>query len=110
MAWDVEANSLFPHTVTINPPGALNNYGRQADGSSPDTVPAYVEYKMRQVRNVKGELSASSITVYLSGEEGVKSITPEWKVILPDGSSRPIVSVSRYADEGGDMFEVVYLQ
>lgn len=110
MAWDPEANELFPHTVTLTAPGAVNQYGRHVDGASPDTVAAHVEYTMRQVRNIQGELTASSITVNISGVEGIKGVTPEWKVTLPDGTSRPIVSVSRHADENGDLWEVVHLQ
>lgn len=113
MAWDPQANSLFPHTVTLTAPGALNQWGRKAPGAGPVEVKALVEYKMRQVRTVKGDLSASSIAVYLSGQGGVRDITPEWSLQLPGqalAEARPIVSVARYADEQGDLLEVVFLQ
>lgn len=110
MAWDPEANSLFPHEVTLTAPGALNDWGRKVAGASPTTVNALVEYKMRQVRNVKGDLAASSITVYLSGANGLTGVATDWSITLPDGTSRPILSVARYPDEDGDMVEVLNLQ
>ncbi len=113
MAWDSEANDLFPHTVTLTAPGAVNGYGRKAVGGTPVTCSALVEYKMRMVRSGKGEETSSSIAVYLSGEDGVLNITTEWSLQLPgetEAQSRPILSVARYADEGGDLLEVAYLQ
>lgn len=110
MAWDPEANDLFPQQVTLTAPGALNDWGRKAAGASPTTVNALVEYKMRQVRNIKGDLAASSITVYLSGEDGLTNVATDWTITLPDGTSRPIMAVDRYPDEDGTMLEVVRLQ
>jgi hypothetical protein len=110
MPWDVEANDLFPHTVTITPPGAKNAYGREVAGVGGATRRALVEYTMRMVRDMKGDETLSSITVYLSGAGGVSGITPDWTLVLPDTSSRPILSVSRYPDETGDLIEVVHLQ
>ncbi len=110
MSWDAEADELFPQSVTIAAPGSLNAYGRHAAGSSPAARACLIEYKMRQVRNVAGEESMSSIAVYLSGSGGVTNITPEWTLTLPDGTSRPILSVSRFPDETGDLIEVAYLQ
>ena len=111
MSWDAEAGSLFPHTITIEAPGALNNYGRTTDAvGSGTSKAAYVEYKMRQVRNGQGEQTMSSIAVYISGSGGTSGITPLWTLTLPDGTTRPILSVNRFADEDGDLIEVAYLQ
>lgn len=110
MTWDAEANELFPQTVTLTAPGTMNNYGRQAAGSSPSTRRALVEYKMRRTRNVQGQEAMSSVAVYLSGSGGVSGITPEWTILLPDDSTRPILSVNRFPDETGNILEVVYLQ
>jgi hypothetical protein len=109
MAWDAEMEDLLPHTVTLTAPGNRNAYGRLIPGASPSTRAALVEYKMRLVRTLDGTETSSSITVYLSGSGGVSGITPEWTLTLPDSTSRPILSVDRYADDDGDLYEVVHL-
>lgn len=110
MSWDANVNDLFPHTVTLGAPGALNNYGRKAAPSTTSTRSALVEYKVRAVRKIDGAEVTSTIAVYLSGSGGTSGITTEWTLTLPDGTSRPILAVNRFADERGDLFEVVYLQ
>jgi hypothetical protein len=110
MAWDPELNSLFPHTVTLTEPGTLNSYGRKAAGATSHSVSAHVEYKTRLVRKIDGTETMSSVSVYLSGADGVLNVTPEWAITLPDTTSRPIASIDRYADEDGDMVEVLHLQ
>lgn len=109
MAWDSEADELFPHTVTLAAPTGLNAAGRHGWGTATSRR-ALVEHKVREIRKVDGSSTSSSIAVYLNGSAGVTGVTPEWKLTLPDGTSRPILSVSRYADETGDLVEVVYLQ
>lgn len=111
MTWDPSADELYPHYVTLVAPGAMNAYGRNAEGSPTLERSAHVEFKMRMVRDVAGEKTMSSVTVYINGQNGTcPNLTTEWKVTLPDGTSRPILSVDRYADEDGDLHEVIHLQ
>lgn len=109
--WDPEANILYPHTVLLREPGVVNDYGRKRDNGPPTvTRKAYVEYKMRLVRDIKGQQTMSSTTVYLNGSDGPLELTSEWSCTLPSGESRPILMVDRYSDEDGDEFEVLHLQ
>jgi hypothetical protein len=109
MSWDSEADELYPHTVTLAPPGTMGGYGRATVGTAVSRS-ALVEHKLREVRTKDGAVTTSTIAVYLNGSAGVLSVTPEWKLTLPDATSRPILSVARYADEDGDLHEIVYLQ
>lgn len=110
MTWDPEADILFPHTVTLTAPGAVNSYGRKTAGTGPIERAALVEHKVRAIRKIDGTETASGVTVYLSGSGGVTGVTTDWTVVLPDDTSRPIVSVDRFADETGDLLEVIHLQ
>lgn len=117
MAWDDDLYELFPNTVQIISPGATRNaHGRRVVGPPEETVQCLIEYKIRQVRNVKGENTSSSAAIYFP--QGAVSFPdlPEladYVFVLPDDSRRPTVAVDRFYDEEGGTdnayLHVVYL-
>lgn len=106
--WEDDADELFPNRVTLSAPGTMNSYGRRSDGADTTDVACLIEHKMRQVRNVQGELTSSSTAIYFRCDT-IRDLTPDWQIVSPIDVARPIVSVARYSDEDGEFIEVAYL-
>lgn len=95
---------MMPHTVTHSPVLSRDAYGKITYGSA-TSYTARVVYKNKQVRSSTGELVMAEGIVWLAG---VVSVSGDDKITLPDGSTPQIISVERYADDGGDRFTKLY--
>lgn len=102
---DVE--DLFVHTLTIAPYTGVNSYGEATHGT-PVSYSAYIEGRMRIIRDSQGQERVSSATCYVAT---TAAISPKDKLTLPSGwtpQTPAILAVQRVADERGDSHVVLY--
>lgn len=105
MALDInDFTHMMPHTVTHAPVSSRDAYGKITYGTSTPYT-ARVVYRNKQVRSATGELVMAAGMVWFAG---VVSISGDDKITLPDGTTPQIISVEKYADDGGDRFTKVY--
>jgi hypothetical protein len=91
MALDKQLSSFMPHTVTIAPYSAKNNYGEETYGAT-RTASAYVEPDTQVVSSSTIDEETRSKTAYIADT----SITLRDRITLPDGSTPEIASVATH--------------
>lgn len=97
MSIDESLLEMMQMTVTQQQRASRDGYGKETF-SAPVSRRCYVEPSTRQVLNADGETVVTSARVYMAGVFGW-SVTD--KLILPDGSSPPIIRVATFYDETG---------
>lgn len=96
MAIDRQLLTFMPHTVTIAPYTAKNNYGEDSHGTT-RTASAYVEPDKQLQDSTQIDQEARSKTAYISDT----TITLRDKITLPDGSTPNIVSIAIHTEVAG---------
>ena len=88
--------SFLRSRVTHSPyEGHADAYGTRTYGSS-RTLRARVEYSPRLVRTLDGNEVTAQATAWVEQEN--KVIGPKDKIVLPDGTTPPILTVERKPD------------
>lgn len=106
MAVPAAIKKLMLDTVTIQLKSTEDAYGNQTYGTA-FTVKCYVDRKEQRILSTGGEeMSVSGVQAYLAEDQ--PSLTPEAKIVLPDGTSPPIKVVHRPAWPDGSRHTVVY--
>lgn len=89
---------LLNQTVQIQSVAGMDDYGDVTYGPKV-TYPARVDLTRRLTRNAAGEEVVTYSTVYLPGHADVADDSRIW---LPNGVSRPIISVSAHYGRSND--------
>lgn len=95
---------LMPATVSIYPFASRDSYGKPAYGS-PTNYRARVLYKPVKVRAPDGQTIVARGVVWLAG---TPVLSPQDKMILPDGSEPPILAIDMVPDENGPHHDKIY--
>ena len=74
-----------------------DEHGQPTYGTA-TTIKCRISYKQKMVRTVTGEERVSNATIYCEGDPG---IDPKDRVIMPDGSTPPILKAGTFKDETG---------
>ena len=96
MAIDKQLTAFMPHTVTIAPYTAKNNYGEDTYTTT-RTASAYVEPAQQLVRGDQIDTENRSKVAYISDT----SITLRDRITLPDSSTPEISSISVHTEVAG---------
>ncbi len=107
MTVDAELLELMPDTVTWYVIGDRDGYGKPTVPGTGTALRARVVRKLVEIRTAEGIVTASRIVAWLASAPGVQ---PEDRVVLPDGTSPPILAVERYTDEAGANHEKLVFQ
>lgn len=83
-------------TITIHPYTGETLYGVDTYGT-PETVPAFVSYKQAPVQSRTGQTIISKASVIIL-KKLTRAIDINDKIVLPDGTSGPIIDVSGFAN------------
>jgi len=96
MAIDAELVELMVDSVTIYPYTTTDSYGKRSKGSG-------TKFKCRLIYDTQLNKNNDGRDVLSSGRiitaDDVSTVTVDSKLLLPDGSTPPIVSVSVISDE-----------
>lgn len=106
MTYDPTFDEFMPLTVSWYPFNARDNYGEASYAATATAVKCRVEPSTKVIRTPTGEEKITSATLYISG---VKGISPKDRLVLPDGTTPPILRVDKHYDEDGEHHEVVFL-
>lgn len=97
MAAVSEWSDLFAHTITHKPFSSRDEFGAVTYGAGTSFSARLVE-KPTHVRGSDGNEVVARGVVWILG---TPSIDAEDQIVLPDGSTPPILAVSKPADEIG---------
>ena len=98
MAIDTRFLELMQDTVTIYTKTSLDQYGARAWSASGTTYNSHVQPETSVTVDQDGRQISITATVIIYG---VATVTSNDKIVLPDGTSPPIISVHQYRDENG---------
>lgn len=96
---------LMVHTITLERRTGLDEYGDPVFGSG-ITLRCRVVGQERFTRAVDGQEVVSTTTVYVIGDNGIKSVD---RITLPDGTQPPILATRTFPDEFGTHHQEVLL-
>lgn len=102
MPLDRQLLTFMPHTVTIAPYTAKNNYGEDTYTAT-RTAAAYVEPDKQLQDGTQTDQETRSKTAYINDT----TITLRDRITLPDGSTPNIVSVATHTEVAGLEHSVV---
>jgi len=105
---DRQLKGLLNHQISVEAFLGVSGTGAPRYGE-PVPIPCYITGEIRMVRNLDGDETVSSLTIFLSGtsaqevgfdnpREGAKR-----RITLPDGSQPPILAISPYYDRRGTL-------
>lgn len=106
MTFDPALLDLMPDTVTLYKAGDRDRYGDVPFAATGTAIRCRYIREPKMVRTNLGEEKISSSHVWLAGVYGV---SPEDKLVLPDGTAPLILNVAMFSDEDGPCYERVYL-
>lgn len=95
---DAPLADMMNETITVKTPTTVNNYGEQSHAGT-TTYSAFIVRNPRITRDNNGREVVASATLYVNST----SISVRDQIVMPDGSTPPIVSVSTYYDENGSI-------
>jgi hypothetical protein len=96
---------LMLETVTITASASVDSYGKQSFAASGTSYRARLMWAERILRDKDGREIVEAGRAVLYGVPA--SLTPAWKITLPDGSIPKITSIDVVQDEDGDHHVVV---
>lgn len=111
MALDTEFLDLMKQEVTLfrfdeDDDASRDIYGNEIVGVDGEKWRCRIVRKPRLVRSLDGDEKLSGTQITFFGAPGVGGHD---KIVLPDGSTSPIISIASYPDEEGDAYEEVFL-
>ena len=105
MGISAEFLPLMLETVTLTASSTLDNYGKQSFAASGVSYRARLIFDARMVRDAEGREVVQAGKAIIYG--AVTSLSPSWRIALPDGSTPKITFVDLIQDEDGDHHSVV---
>jgi len=105
MGIEVAFRELFSESITLFPPVSTDKYGRRTNSASGSVVvPAHLVSEVVLTRSPDGRDVVETGKVYLYGPQ---TVTTDYLIILPDGSSPVILGVDTPHDQNGAHHTVV---
>lgn len=104
MAIEQQYRELFSESVTLLPPMSTDKYGRRTHTASAASIAAHVVGEVRLTRDPDGREVTEMGRVYLYGNH---TVTNDYLLVLPDGSSPVIIGVDTPYDNVGAHHTVV---
>jgi len=98
MVFDPDLSSLLPHIVLESTFSSIDGYGAATFSTANSSYTARVSFKEKLVRAPDGTEKISTANAVL---QTTATISPDNEYTLPDGTVRPILSISRMSDTGG---------
>lgn len=107
MAIESDFRDLMRDTATVYRMSARSAYGEVAYDVTGTELRGHYRQSLRMVRTLTGEEKVSSASFHVYGDQ---LIDPTDKIVLPDGTTRLILSVERRYDDKGAHHEVIYFE
>jgi hypothetical protein len=104
MAIESDYRELFSEVITLFPPTAVDKYGKRTFSASGVSACAHLVSDISLSRDSEGREVTEMGKVYLYG---VFTVTTDYKIVLPDGSSPVIIGIDTPHDPAGAHHTVV---
>lgn len=104
MAVDPDIAAMMNDSVTLAAPTGTSRAGEKTYGAG-TAYPCQVSGSKKQFRTAAGQNMVGVRQVIF---DRVVTVTPEYKITLPDGSTPPIAETEIVPGEDGEEFTVVY--
>lgn len=105
MSIEAEFLTLMPSTVTLYSNSSIDKYGKRAWSASGTDYRCRIEDDNKLLRTESGREVVITGRVYVYGVPA--SMTTDWKIVLPDGSSPVIHTVTVQNDQSGAHHAVI---
>lgn len=99
---DAALLDMMNETITVKTLASVNNYGEETHTGT-TTYSAYIDRSPSITRDGQGREVVASATLYVASE----TISVTDQIVMPNGTTPPIVNVSTYYDEDGDIHHQV---
>lgn len=96
---------MMPDTITLKSQSSVDKYGKQSFAASGTSFQARLVWQEKILRDMEGREIIEAGRAILYG--AAASATPQWQIILPDGSTPKITSVALIKDEDGNHHSVI---
>jgi hypothetical protein len=104
MGIESDYRELFSEVITLFPPTAMDKYGKRTFSASGVSACAHLVSDISLSRDQDGREVTEVGKVYLYG---VFTVTTDYRIVLPDGSSPVIIGVDTPFDPAGAHHTVV---
>lgn len=104
MGIESDYRELFSEVITLFPPTAMDKYGKRTFSASGVSACAHLVSDISLSRDQDGREVTEVGKVYLYG---VFTVTTDYRIVLPDGSSPVIIGVDTPHDPAGAHHTVV---
>ena len=105
MSLHPDLQALMIETITVKTAGATTFYGQPSSFSTRENVKCHIMRKRTDVTDRNGEEVTASHMLYVDSND----ITVNDQIVMPDGSTRPVLYVQTHYDEEGPHHQVVYI-
>ena len=105
MAIETEYLSMMPDTITLYATTTLDAYGKRTFSSTGTSYRCRIQAEAKMVRDAQGREVTITGKAYLYG---APTVTNDYRIVLPDGSSPVIYDVNQNGDDSGNHHTVVY--
>ena len=96
---------MMREVITLRAQTALDKYGKQSFATGATSYNARIMCEERILRDKDGREIVESGRAIIYGVAA--SVTPQWQITLPDGSTPKITMVDTIQDEDGDHHSVI---
>jgi hypothetical protein len=96
---------MMLETVTLRAQASIDKYGKQSFASGGTSFRARLLWDEKILRDKDGREIVETGRALLFGVAA--SVTPQWQITLPDGSTPKITTVDTVQDEDGDHHSVI---
>ena len=106
MSFEKEFLDCMSQTVVVNAFGSLDGYSRAGFSTAGTTYAALIQAEQKLVRALDGTEQVAETTVHINS---TSAISPDSKITLSNGDTRPILAVETLSDDEGVHHAVIHL-
>lgn len=75
--------------------------------ADPCTVPCYIAGEVKMIRDFMGKEVVSTLSVFINDAQALSiSLSQNDRITLPDGRQPPILGITPYTDEKGNLYSI----
>lgn len=106
MSFEEEYLACMPDTLVVNVVSSIDSYGKPSFSTVGTTYSALIQAEQKLVRAIDGTEKVAETTAHINS---TSAISPDSKITLSNGDTRPILAVETLSDDEGIHHCVVHL-
>ena len=98
MSFESEFLDCMPQTIVVSTEASINKYGKVTFSTVGTTYAALIQAEQTLVRALDGTEKVAKTSLHINA---TGTINPTDRIVLPDGTVRPILSIGTLSDDEG---------